>query len=231
MHRLSLSLTLLLVAGAPAFTQAPAAIVQAPPVQELAAFLGSFPALDPEAGKADLAVVLWCQQTRSVQDIQVAAAEVKLTLGAYGSAIGKPLAPAQYPKTAALVDRLAKDIKAQTDALKKHYGRPRPYLADPRVVPAIERETSPSYPSGHATRGLAIAIVLAELVPERREALLEAGRQVGVHRVVGGVHYPTDISSGQRLGARLAEAWLAESGNRELLEGARAAEWAGPAKP
>ena len=231
MRRLSLSLMLVLVSGVPVFTQAPATANLPLAVQELATFLGPFPPADSDAGKADLAIVLWCQQTRTTHDTQLAAAEVKLTLAAYGMAVGKPLPPAQYPKTAALVDKVAKDIKAQTDALKKFYGRPRPYLADPRVVPAIERETSPSYPSGHATRGLAIAIVLAELVPERREALLEQGRQVGVHRVVGGVHYPSDITSGQRLGARMAEAWLAEAGNRELLEAARSTEWVGPVKP
>ena len=231
MRRLSLSLMLVLVSGVPVFTQAPATANLPVAVQNLATFLGPFPPADSDAGKADLAIVLWCQQTRTSRDTQLAAAEVKLTLSAYGTAIGKPLLSAQYPKTAALVDKVAKDIKAQTDALKKLYGRPRPYLADPRVVPAIERETSPSYPSGHATRGLAIAIVLAELVPERREALLEQGRQVGVHRVVGGVHYPTDITSGQRLGARMAEAWLAEAGNRELLEAARSTEWVGPVKP
>ena len=231
MRRLSLSLMLVLVSGVPVFTQAAATATQPVAVPELATFLGPFPPADSDAGKADLAIVLWCQQTRTIRDNQLAAAEVKLTLAAYGTAIGRALVPMQYPKTAALVDKVAKDIKAQTDALKNLYGRPRPYLADPRVVPAIERETSPSYPSGHATRGLAIAIVLAELVPERREALLEQGRQVGVHRVVGGVHYPSDITSGQRLGARLAETWLAESGNRDLLEAARAAEWNLPIKP
>ncbi len=231
MRRLSLSLMLVLASGAPVFAQAPATATLPVAVQELATFLGPFPPADSDAGKADLAIVLWCQQTRTSLDTQLAAAEVKLTLAAYGTAFGKVPVPMQYPKTAALVEKVAKDIKAQTDALKKLYGRPRPYLADPRVVPAIERETSPSYPSGHATRGLAIAIVLAELVPERREALLEQGRQVGVHRVVGGVHYPTDITSGQRLGARLAETWLAEPGNRDLLEAARSAEWTLPVKP
>jgi acid phosphatase (class A) len=88
---------------------------------------------------------------------------------------------------------------------------------------------SPSYPSGHATRGLAYAAVLAELVPERREALLERGRQVGVDRVIGGVHWPSDIEAGQRLGAALVEIWLADPANRRNVDETRAAEWL-PAK-
>ena len=226
MQRLTLNLILMLVAGLPTLAQVPAAVVQPAAVQELVAFLGPYPAKDSDAGKADLAIVLWCQQTRSAAEVKLALGEVKLTLGAYAPAVGKPLDPAQFPKTVALVDGLAKGIKVQTDALKKHFARPRPYVADTRVQPAIEREPSPSYPSGHSTRGLAIALVLAELVPNRREALLEQGRQVGVHRVVGGVHYPTDVTAGQRLGARLGEAWLAEPSNRVLLEAVRAAEWA-----
>ena len=222
---LNLMLMLMLVAGLPTLAQVPAAVVQPAAVQELVAFLGPYPALDSDAGKADLAIVLWYQQNRTAGEVKLALGEVKLTLGAYAPAAGRPLDVAQFPKTVALVDRLAKDIKVQTDALKKHFGRPRPYMADARVQPAIEREISPSYPSGHSTRGLAIAMVLAELVPQRREALLEQGRQVGVHRVVGGVHYPSDVTSGQRLGARLGEAWLAEPSNRLLLEAVRAAEW------
>ena len=68
-------------------------------------------------------------------------------------------------------------------------------------------------------------MVLAELRPERREALLAQGRQVGVNRVIGGVHYPSDIEAGQKLGARLAQAWLAEAANRQLVEAVRQAEW------
>ena len=212
----------------PGFAQAmPAAapVLVAPKLQELAAFIGPFPALDTEAGKADLAIVLWEQRIRTEPDIQRAKSEVKLDLSAYSEAMGVRMEASGFPETAKLFMRVAKDIKTQSDSLKVMFARPRPYLADARVQPAIERETSPSYPSGHATRGIAIALVLAELKPERREALLAQGRQVGVNRVIGGVHYPTDIEAGQKLGARLAQTWLAEAGNRQLVEAVRQAEW------
>jgi len=196
-----------------------------------AAFLGPFPAANSDEGKADLAIVLWHQRTRTAPEVQRALSEVKLGLGAYASAMGMPLEAGRYPKTVALIDKVGKDIKAVTDGLKVHFMRPRPYQADPRVQPAIEREVSPSYPSGHATRGLAYAMVLADLAPDRREALLAQGRLVGVDRVIGGVHYPSDIEAGQRLGHKLAEMWLADPQNRSLVEGARVAEWAVRPKP
>jgi acid phosphatase (class A) len=204
--------------------------VESAQVSELAAFLGPFPAVDSDEGKADLAILLWHQRTRTQPEIQRALSEVKLTVGAYATAAGVPLGPVQYPKTTALIDKVGKDIKVVTDGLKAHFKRPRPYMTDARVQPAIERETSPSYPSGHATRGLAIAVVLSELAPERREALLAQGRLVGVNRVIGGVHYPSDIESGQRLALKLAAAWLADAQNRSLVESVRAAEWPAAAK-
>ncbi|NWJ41553.1 MAG: phosphatase PAP2 family protein [Geothrix sp.] len=219
----------LLLPGAPSlWAQAPA---QADQAKAWATFLGAPPAVDSDGGKADLAIVLWHQRTRTAPEVQRALSEVKLGLGAYAQAIGVPLEEARYPKTAALIDKVGKDIKVVTDGLKKHFMRPRPYQADPRVRPAIELETSPSYPSGHATRGLAYAMVLADLVPEWREALLAQGRLVGVDRVIGGVHYPSDIEAGQRLAEKLGAAWLADPQNRTLVEAARAAEWPGLAKP
>jgi len=231
MRRVPLSLLLLMTANLPVFTQAPVGVVQAAAGPELVALIGPFPTVDSDAGKADLAIVLWHQRTRSATDIQRAMSEVKLGLGTYATSAGRPLDAGQFPKTAALIDKVGKDIKAETDALKKHFGRPRPYLTDSRVQPAIERETSPSYPSGHATRGLAYALVLAELAPDRREALLAVGRQVGVDRVIGGVHYPSDIEAGQRLSVRLTETWLANPQNRSLVEAVRAAEWTTAGKP
>jgi acid phosphatase (class A) len=231
MRRAFFSLLLLVPLCVPGFAQAPATARQAAPKQDWVAFLGPFPKADSDEGKADLAIVLWHQRTRTAAEVERALSEVKLGLGAYAAALGRPLDAIQFPKTAALLDQVGKDIKVVTDQVKTHFQRPRPYVADPRVQPAIEREMSPSYPSGHATRGLAYAMVLADLVPERHEALLAQGRLVGVDRVIGGVHYPSDIESGQRLALKLASAWLAEPRNRALVEAARAAEWSGKLNP
>lgn len=192
---------------------------------EWATVIGPFPQADSDAGKADLAIVLWHQRTRTPEEIRQALAEVKLTAAVFSDAIGRPLSVDRFPRTAELLDKMLRDIKVVTDALKRHYLRPRPYQANSGVLPAIEREPSPSYPSGHATRGMALALVLAELAPERREALLIQGRRVGVNRVIGGVHYPSDIEAGQRLAERFGQTWLADPANRTLVEAVRSAEW------
>lgn len=228
MRRALLGLFLVLLSVSTGFGQAPAVAAPASG-RDWAAFIGPFPGPGTEAAKEDAAILLWHQRTRTQAEVQRALSEVKLGLGAYLGALGTAPDGAMLPKTAALLDQVGRDLKAITDAVKNGYARPRPYLSDSRVIPAIERESSPSYPSGHATRGMAFALVLAELVPARREALVERGRQVGVDRVIGGVHWPSDIEAGQRLGAALVEAWLADPANRRKVDETRAAEWL-PAK-
>ena len=118
------------------FAQAPsvAAPVQAAPqLQELAAFIGPFPSVESDAGKADLAVILWEQRIRTEADIQRAKSEVKLELSAYSEAMGVRLEASRYPETANLFMQVAKHIKAQSDGLKMVFARPRPYITDPTL--------------------------------------------------------------------------------------------------
>jgi acid phosphatase (class A) len=48
-----------------------------------------------------------------------------------------------------------------------------------------------------------MAILLAQMVPERRDALFALGWEYGEARVVSGVHYPSDIEAGRILGTML----------------------------
>ena len=67
--------------------------------------------------------------------------------------------------------------------------------------PCLPQEPLPaysySYPSGHSTFGAMTAILLANMVPEKRAALFARGWQFGESRVIGGVHFPTDVESGR----------------------------------
>jgi acid phosphatase (class A) len=65
------------------------------------------------------------------------------------------------------------------------------------------------------------------LDPAHGEAILARGRLVGFDRVMGGVHYPSDVEAGQRLGEALAGVWLQDPARRQRVEEVRAAEWRG----
>jgi acid phosphatase (class A) len=54
-----------------------------------------------------------------------------------------------------------------------------------------------SYPSGHSTFGAVTGILLANMVPEKRRELFARAWDYGESRVVGGVHFPTDVESGR----------------------------------
>jgi acid phosphatase (class A) len=90
------------------------------------------------------------------------------------------------------------DAATVTDQAKDYWRRPRPYTLNPSLAGG-KLEKSFSYPSGHATEGMVLALVLAELWPDQREALLAIGCDLGWHRVWIGRHYPTDIYAGRVL--------------------------------
>ena len=114
---------------------------------------------------------------------------------AFGFVITKENAPAIYD----LVTRAKYDIRHGVDHGKKEYMRRRPfvYFDEHTPVPDEERSLrySGSYPSGHSVRGWGIALLLAEINPERQNEILERGYQYGQSRVIIGVHFQSDVDA------------------------------------
>ena len=107
-----------------------------------------------------------------------------------------------------LLRLLSKSYTTTNNANKKakdYYNRKRPYVEfnESTGVPEGERgsRNSASYPSGHATRGWTMALVLAELFPEKAEEILKVGYEYGESRVIVGYHYQSDVDA-----ARIAAA-------------------------
>ena len=151
--------------------------------------------------------------------------ENKLTIFHFAPAIGSWFAAGKLPKTEALFKQLEAETKAVTDDAKNFFQRPRPYHVAPDRFPhSIEHEdpTHYSYPSGHSTRATVFAGLLAELFPERREAILATGRECGWLRVLGGVHYPTDIYAGRVLGQAIIRELLRAPAFQRDLAGVQA---------
>jgi acid phosphatase (class A) len=65
-----------------------------------------------------------------------------------------------------------------------------------------------SYPSGHSTFGTVCAILLADMVPEQRQALFDRGLDYAHSRMVVGAHFPTDLEGGRLTGTVAAELLL-----------------------
>jgi acid phosphatase (class A) len=160
-------------------------------------------AAPPEANSheqaADLAAVQAAFKNRTKADEGLAKSEKEVTFYTFAPVIGPVLDVEKLPKTTALFEKVAKDNKQTIDAGKDHWKRVRPYELDPTLLHG-DKEPSPSYPSGHSTRGTVYALLLAELFPDKRDDILKYGREIGWLRVVTGKHYPTDIYAGRVLG-------------------------------
>ena len=99
------------------------------------------------------------------------------------------------------------DASAVIGPVKDEFARPRPFKLEPRLEPSVPRSGTGSYPSGHAAWAYTAAIVLADMVPERREQIFARAREYAHNRNIGGVHYPSDIEAG-RLAATAIAAML-----------------------
>ncbi len=182
-----------------------------PGTPDTMALLAPPPAAGSAEAKADLENTFVIHSSATPAELALAKDENKLTIFHFAPVIGVWLVPGKFPKTEALFKAVEAEAKAATDSAKKFYQRPRPYHLEPARFPhSIEHEdpTHYSYPSGHSTRGIVFAFLLAELFPDKREAILAKGREAGWLRVQGGVHFPTDIYAGRVLGQELARDFL-----------------------
>lgn len=118
---------------------------------------------------------------------------------AFDSVLGENFTRPNFPATYAVLDRAGRAAGFAGDPVKFVYRRPRPFVSDNAIVPCIPNDerlrASYSYPTGHGALGMGWALVLAELVPSRADAIIERGRDFGWSRIVCGVHYPSDLAA------------------------------------
>jgi len=157
----------------------------------------------PEEG-ADLQSVREVVQSAESNSIVAALSEKKFSCLSFTPAIGQCFESGKLPKTERFLEHVQEDASAIADEAKEHWKRPRPYSVDTNLA-AGKLEKTFSYPSGHSTEGTALALVLADLFPDKREAILAEGRAIGWHRVQLGRHYPTDIYAGRVLAQAIVQ--------------------------
>ena len=112
-----------------------------------------------------------------------------------------PLAARIY----ALVNIALQDAGIACWDAKYTYWAARPAMNDPTITTLFVTPNHPSYPSAHSCFSGAAASVLARQFPSEAESLNAIAVQAGEARIMAGIHFRTDIESGQSLGERVGE--------------------------
>ena len=167
----------------------------------------------------------WAQATKDANLTFPNAAET------FSCALAMPISAEATPHLNMLLRRVRADASRATDKAKDYFKRRRPFMAhgDLSCTPS-EKMKDDSYPSGHSSIGWAWALVLAEIAPDRVNALLPRGLAFGQSRVVCGVHWKSDVEAGRLVGASVVSRLHADpvfaaqlAAARKEIESARAA--------
>ena len=162
------------------------------------ALLAPPPLPDSPEQAADMDEVQAVYHAAGSNDIDTAYSEKKFSAFNFTPAIGAFFQSNNLPKTTIFFENVQKDAEIITDNAKDHYKRPRPYTTDPSLANG-KLEKSFGYPSGHSAESMTLALVLADLFPDKHDAIVSEARNIGWHRVQIARHYPTDIYAGRVL--------------------------------
>jgi acid phosphatase (class A) len=192
---------------------------------DLSRLLAPPPADSSEVTRAELEAMLMIQERRSDAQKAQALADNEVSLARFSEAVGstKSLKDVPLPLTNALLKKVQSDSSPVVGAGKEAFNRPRPYALEKRLEPVVPLPGGASYPSGHATWAYLTALVLADMVPERRLQILARADEYARNRVIAGVHYPSDVEAG-RMTATIFTAFLFASPHYASERGAAAKE-------
>ena len=169
-------------------------------------FLPPPPAAGSAALAADEEIYKMTRKLRDTPRWALAAKDADLTFpnaaATFSCALGIPISQEETPHLNMLIRRVRADASRANDKAKDLYKRVRSYVAhgDTSCVPK-EKHKDDSYPSGHSSIGWAWALVLAEIAPDRADAIFARGLAFGESRVVCGLHWKSDIEAGRIVGA------------------------------
>jgi acid phosphatase (class A) len=166
----------------------------------------------PSPGSAvdtlDVSAVTALQASASSDRWTMASDDAEFVYPRFEGAFGAPIDRAHAPILVAMLNRVIRDVVAPTFAAKEDFARVRPYqrnqlarVCGEAVAPApepnpVERS---SFPSGHSAYGWSVAMVLAQVAPDRAASILGRAVDYGLSREICGAHFPSDVEAGRVL--------------------------------
>ncbi len=144
----------------------------------------------------------------------------------FSCAAGFEITQQATPKVFGLMVRMLTDVGLSTYGAKTRYQRTRPFVVHNAATCYPKDEAflrnDGSYPSGHSALGWGWSLVLAEVDPDRADAILQRGRDFGQSRLVCDAHWQSDIDAGRVIGAATVARLHSDATFRADVEAARA---------
>ena len=156
----------------------------------------------------DLTQYMWgkgerLNEERAQQAIENSVEEISGMAKQFSEPFGLEISEEKTPHIYRVLYRGVLTVRLCATKPKTAFARLRPYVRyqEPTLIPADEetlRENG-SYPSGHSTRGWAMALLLCEINPDAQDDLLALGYQWGQSRVIAGYHWQSDVDAARLL--------------------------------
>lgn len=77
-------------------------------------------------------------------------------------------------------------------------------MVDPTITTVFVTPNHPSYPSAHSCLSGSVGTVLGQFFPRDGENFAALANQAGEARIMGGIHFRTDIDAGLAIGHEVA---------------------------
>lgn len=167
-------------------------------------------------------------------DWTAAVEQLSIRSASFQKALTCAVGRAPGPATQRLLTRAAADFVPPMAAAKTKFNRDRPFVTDrgracdPDAADGVGAALGKGYPSGHAGIGWLWALILADALPERADAVRAFGQGTGDLRIACRVHWLSDVTNGRILAAALYQKQAETDGFKADLAAAKA-ELAGAA--
>ncbi len=172
--------------------------------------LGNPPAVGSVEEMMDLQYLLELQESRTEGECEEARSEESVTLKSLFGGKHGPLSDAEVIENTFMFYKYLVLGGLKTKQAKKFFKRQRPFARFPNQIETCIKESSPnqSYPSGHTSIARIMAYALSEKYPERKFRFFQKADDSAKYRMIGGVHFPTDIAAGKKLADYLAKIYF-----------------------
>lgn len=157
------------------------------------------PAPDSEQYKQEIAEIIRLQENPSPEEIKAAEDEIAVKPEMVVQVLGDAYNRKNATVTFGMLDRIGADVRAINNQAKEYWNTERPYQAERAIKPLIQPHYNPAYPSGHTSTSYVWAEVLCQALPEQCPVLRARAEKIAWHRVLTGMHFPSDLNGGRQI--------------------------------